>query len=280
MMMLRPDWARTVEFSPVVGLNQGLFKLATDAGAGNRTEAVLVDAGGQQLALTAGGSIQRGAAPSSGGGFRWKRSKAGWGSNIARIKATPSSIRPLALQSADQLMTGFAKAPSSEIRVPSGGITGVRRRAPFEPGDAVSAPAMPPDVRRAAFDPPSTTPPRLSEYVTLGPKPNLPIAVNNFPDSFSPWSPKTSNQMSKWNYYASGVFQVYTTPTPNYAWGDNVFDLAGWPDSATLQSIYGSPWGGTTIGVCFTRSIGATIVEADIALNPAFSFTLNDESVY
>src|SRR5262249_15359432 len=95
MMMLRPDWARTVEFSPVVGLNQGLFKLAADAGAGNRTEPVVVDAGGQRLALTAGGSVQRGpAAPSSGGTVSLEAFESWLGSNIGRIKATPSSIQP------------------------------------------------------------------------------------------------------------------------------------------------------------------------------------------
>ena len=38
--------------------------------------------------------------------------------------------------------------------------------------------------------------------------------------------------------------------------------------------------GPTTIGVTFWRSIGGTILEADIALNPAFSFTLDDEWIY
>src|SRR6185436_14388302 len=71
---------------------------------------------------------------------------------------------------------------------------------------------------------------------------NLPIVVNNFPDSFAPWSPEDEYQMSKWNYYASDVFRVYTTPTGTYSWPDGVFDLDGWPSSADLLAVYGSGW--------------------------------------
>src|SRR5437764_13610269 len=86
--------------------------------------------------------------------------------------------------------------------------------------------------------------------------------------------------MSKWNYYAS-VFRVYTTPTGTFAWRDGVFDLDGWPNSATLASQYGSGWDASTIGVTFSRfDIFGRIIEADIALNPAFSYTLDDEWVY
>src|SRR6185436_17318471 len=109
---------------------------------------------------------------------------------------------------------------------------------------------------------------------------NLPIVVNNFPDSYAPWSPEDEYQMSKWNYYAHDVFHVYTTPTGNYGWGNDRFDLAGWPSSTDLQNVYGAPWGSTTLGTTFTRSIGGTIIEADIALNPAYSWTLDDEWVY
>src|SRR5207237_5210767 len=59
-----------------------------------------------------------------------------------------------------------------------------------------------------------------------------------------------------------------------------VFDLDGWVSSATLQNVYGSPWGANVIGVTFTRSSGSTVVEADIALNPAFTYTLDDEAVF
>jgi hypothetical protein len=283
MMMLRPDWRRTLEFSPVVGLNQGLFKLAgAAAGAGNRTEPVVVDAGGQQLVMTSGGSVERQeAATSSRGSVSLEAFESWLKSNISRIKSTPSTIPPAALQDAGQRMDLFAKMPSPEIRLQNSREAGERRRLPFEPDDAAaSAPAMPLYSTLAAFDPPAMTSPLRSEYVTLGPKPNLPIVVNNLPNSFSPWSPEDEYQMSKWNYYAHDVFHVYTNPTSTFGWGDGVFDLDGWVDSATLQSVYGSPWGATTIGVTFTRSIGGTIIEADIALNPAYTFTLDDEGVY
>src|SRR5205823_11403727 len=120
----------------------------------------------------------------------------------------------------------------------------------------------------------------LPPYVTSGATANLPIVVNNFPASFAPWSPEDQYQMSKWNYYASDIFRVYTNPTGTYGWPNGVFDLAGWPSSADLQSVYGSGWDSNTIGVTFLRYSGSTIIEADIALNPAFGFTLDDEWIF
>ncbi|MCX6874843.1 MAG: putative Ig domain-containing protein, partial [Verrucomicrobia bacterium] len=86
--------------------------------------------------------------------------------------------------------------------------------------------------------------------------------------------------MAKWNYYASEVFRVYITPTGTYGWGNGSFDLDGWPSLADIQAVYGYSWGATTIGVTFLMYDGlGWITEADIALNPAFSFTLDDEWV-
>jgi hypothetical protein len=283
VMMLRPDWARSIEFSPVVGLNQGLFRVAADAAAGNRAAPVMLDAGGRPLALTTTGGVARSsAALATDTAVSLAAFEAWLASNVTRIKATPSAIQPMALQGDGQSMAGFAKVPSSRDESSRGQReSGEGARAPSESPDFATIPAAPPDSSRAAaFDPPTTPGPSMREYVTLGPKPNLPIVVNNFPNSFAPWSPEDEYQMSKWNYYASGVFQVYTTPTGTFAWENDRFDLAGWPSSATLQSEYGSPWGATTIGVTFYRYSGGTILEADIALNPAYSFTLDDEWVY
>jgi hypothetical protein len=113
---------------------------------------------------------------------------------------------------------------------------------------------------------------------------NLPIVVNNFPSSFLPWSPEDQYQMSKWNYYASGVFQVYATPTGTFKWGDGVFDLTGFPSEATMQSQYNTSWycgsGCLVLGVTMVRTIFGTIVEADLSLNPDASWTLDDEWVF
>ena len=111
---------------------------------------------------------------------------------------------------------------------------------------------------------------------------NLPIIVNNFPPAFAPWSPEDQIQMSSWNHYASDVFRVFTTPTGTWAYGDGVFDLAGWPDSATMKQQFGSTWEelDNPWAICFPRFNGGTIIEADIALNPAQAWTLDDEWVH
>ena len=283
VMMLRPDWARRIEFSPVVGLNQGLFSVAADAGGAARQAAVMLDAGGLRLGLMASGRVERGgaaAAPAAGVSLT---TFAEWlTSNIARIKATPAQLRLDALQRNDQSMAAFGKIPSLQRSPSNLRAAGVDSRPPDDPADGISLSAPNRDPGRPVFDsaPEATLMPRSSEDVTLGPKPNLPIVVNNFPASYAPWSPEDQSQMAKWNYYAAGVFKVYTTPTGTFAWGNNVFDLDGWVSSSTLQSVYGSPWGATTIGITFWRSVGNTIVEADIALNPAYSYTLDDEWVY
>jgi hypothetical protein len=86
-------------------------------------------------------------------------------------------------------------------------------------------------------------------------------------------------QMGKWNYYAD-VFRVLATPTGSFGWGNNRFDMCGFPSSATMQSQFGAPWDSNTLGVCYWRTANNVLVEADVSLNPAWSWTLNDEWVF
>jgi hypothetical protein len=80
----------------------------------------------------------------------------------------------------------------------------------------------------------------------------------------------------------SEVFHVFDTPKETWAHGDGVFDLAGWPDSNTMKQQFGSTWEdlGNPWAETFRRWNGNTIIEADIALNPAQTWTLDDEAVY
>jgi hypothetical protein len=283
LLFLRPGWDREVGFTPVVGLSQGLFSVTPDVATG-RT--LVREASGQLLGLTASGNVVRrrdglADAPvvSIETFISWLRA------NMKSIKAAPSE-RSLAFDRNDpRIMKTVAKTPSL-VTTSSSDRSIIAARSPLETRDAESSAGVPappspsteglsgPD--RTASEGDTITP----DYVTLGIKPNLPIVVNNFPDSFTPWSPEDEYQMSKWNYYASEVFRVYTTPTSTYAWPDGVFDLDGFPSSADLQSVYGSGWDSNTIGVTFTRSSGSTMIEADIALNPAFGFTLDDEWIF
>lgn len=104
---------------------------------------------------------------------------------------------------------------------------------------------------------------------------NRPIVINQLPSNFSV-SPHDQNMMSIWNRYAANLFRVRVTPTGTWAWRNGVFDLAGFPGNATMQSQFGYTWGATTLGICFSRWTTGPIIEADIALNPAYSWTTNE----
>ena len=280
LLMLRPGWASRTEFSPVVGLNQGLFSVAPEGSTAQRAAPLMSDAAGRQLALAADGSISLATAGDVMTGASLPAFRNWLNANIARLKASAPAASLLTVPDAGSVM------PVREKMALVGGPSPSGLRSPMEQADerslssAIATPGVPPSTDRSPSAPSTITERSTAlEYVTIGPKPNLPIVVNNFPDSFAPWSPEDEFQMSKWNYYAD-VFRVYATPTTTFAWPDGVFDLDGFVSSATLQSVYGSPWGAGVIGVTFTRSSGSTVLEADIALNPAFTYTLNDEAVF
>jgi hypothetical protein len=282
MVMLRPEWNTTLS-SPVVGFNEGQLLVTTDGLGGVE---MVRDHQGKVLALSGSGDVMRqrdtvatsiDATPATLAGFEsWLRV------NLEGIKAKPSELKPTADPSDPRVMKTFSMTPEIAVTRDASEMASsrpvtkpnvVNPAIPFAPG------GMPGPVTTAndtSSDMDWVTP----QYSTSH-QAHLPIVVNNFPDSFAPWSPEDEYQMSKWNYYASDVFRVFTTPTGTFGWPNGRFDLDGWPTSATLNSIYGYSWGANTIGVTFLRYDGSGwIIEADIALNPAFSFTLDDEWIY
>ena len=279
ILMLRKNWSEK-GFTPTVGFNDGLYRVG---GNGKVTEA-----NGQEL-IRSGGSIgrrsERGRQP-GGEAVDLETFLAWLRSNIGAIKAAPPAPPRGGTPNVpdDRVVPGAGKRPD---------LTGNRAEGPEKKPEANPQTAIGPSpnntsdsnslLRRPA---PLTTDgaPRRVLAPTLNYTSNrqarLPIVVNNFPDSFAPWSPEDEYLMSNWNYYAD-VFRVYATPSNTYGWPDGIFDLAGWPSSEDLASMYGSGWGSNTVGICFYRWDGdGWIVEADIALNPAFAFTLDDEWVY
>jgi hypothetical protein len=289
VVMLRSGWRTAGSgFTPVVGFNQGLLSVSTDANG----RAMVRDHAGQPLALTEKGQVLRGADKAKAAvtagtsdvdldSFKqWVRS------NAATIKSKPSEMRRVSDSSDPRVMPLFAKTPGSSGPPTKAGMTAQpdasKAVEPSAAGFIANSPTAPASGGQVITGSEQTmTRQVMSPQFAYGHYAHLPIVVNNFPASFSPWSPEDQYEMSRWNYYASGVFRVYTTPTGTYGWGNGVFDLAGWPSSTDLQNMYGSGWDAITIGVTFLRyDSGGWIIEADIALNPAFSFTLDDEWVY
>lgn len=114
----------------------------------------------------------------------------------------------------------------------------------------------------------------VPEYVVQR-KPAPFITFNNFPASWV-WSPVDQQMMAEWNRYGD-IFRVSVNPTGTWAWTNNVYDLAGFPGNADMQAQFGAPWGATTLAICYSRWFGSgPIVESDIAVNPAYQWTLDD----
>jgi hypothetical protein len=100
------------------------------------------------------------------------------------------------------------------------------------------------------------------------------VQFNQLPHSFSV-SPHDEYMMATWNKYAD-LFRVYAQPTGTWAWANGVFDLAGFPSNAQMTSQFGQTWSAGTLGITFYRWTSGPIVEADIALNPAYSWTVDE----
>lgn len=280
LVFLRPNSAREFGFTPVVGFNQGLFSVVPDVTGG---PPLVRDDSGRPLALTASGDVVRrrdgvadAATVSLETFIAWIRA------NIGLIKAARSQGSIDFDRNDPRVLKTFAKTPALLMSSESPTTNAARRPAETLSAEVTGgAPAYPSTGLISDSGMGGTLDSQiLPEYVPSGKVANLPIVVNNFPDSFTPWSPEDEYQMSKWNYYASDVFHVYTTPTGTYGWPNGVFDLDGFPSSANLQSVYGTPWDSNTVAITFLRYSGNTIIEADIAINPAFGFTLDDEWIF
>ncbi|HEX5720672.1 MAG TPA: hypothetical protein VF179_31245 [Thermoanaerobaculia bacterium] len=100
-----------------------------------------------------------------------------------------------------------------------------------------------------------------------------PIAVNPVPSSFS----QAGRDMAAyWNVYAPGLFQI-ESPSASWSFGNGVSDIAGLVDDAKLQAEFGESWFPGALSWVSWRLRDGHIVETDIALNPAFSWTLDED---
>lgn len=150
--------------------------------------------------------------------------------------------------------------------------------AAYRPQEA-KQPALPPAPLRSdgatvqiggASEPLS---PFVPDYVVQRAPPPT-IGFNPLPLAWS-WSPSDQNMMAEWNRYGD-IFRVLA-PTGTWAWNNNRYDLAGFPSDADMIAQFGAPWGATTLAITYSRWVGSgTILESDVALNPAFPFTLDD----
>jgi len=93
----------------------------------------------------------------------------------------------------------------------------------------------------------------------------------------SPFYKEDQKQMAYWNVYARNLFRIAPNPSPTWAFGNGVFDMAGFPANEQMRQQFGREWGqGTSLTAWMIRD--GHVVEADIAFNPAFEWTLDDDA--
>lgn len=137
-----------------------------------------------------------------------------------------------------------------------------------------AAPAAPQPKRAAGPLPAKTYSP--AKFVAIEPA-RAPIVFNLLPLG-APFSPADQQAAAYWNLYAGDLFRAASPPAETWSFGNGVFDFAGFPTDEQMSRAFGSTWGDIgqgVLGVAFVRRQAGSVVEADIALNPAQTWTLD-----
>ncbi|HSS51014.1 MAG TPA: hypothetical protein VLX28_18900 [Thermoanaerobaculia bacterium] len=114
--------------------------------------------------------------------------------------------------------------------------------------------------------------PGAKAFVRNAPIP--PLAFSTFLPG-TPFEGVDQQEMEKWNRYAADLFQVSPAAVP-WSFGNGVSEIVGFPSEAELQLVLGRGWGRGATSLVAWRIQNDHIVEADIAFNPAQSWSLDD----
>jgi hypothetical protein len=144
------------------------------------------------------------------------------------------------------------------------------------PGPSTETPPLPDAVIDAGGGPDTSGPGEGPEEWSYSHRAkNVPIVFNPLPNSYN----HDQYMMSQWNDYCD-IYRVIAS-TGTWSWGNGRYDIAGWVNNATMISQFGSGWGANTLAVCWLRWDGTGFsIEADIAMNPAFSWSTDDYATY
>lgn len=112
-------------------------------------------------------------------------------------------------------------------------------------------------------------------YVLSGDLAVPPIVFSPLPAE-SPLSPYDQHQMAYWNVYRPDLFRV-GPPTAAWDFGNGVFEIV-FADSARVQAELGFQWPAGAPSAIAWRIQEGRIAEADIALNPGVSWTLDEDA--
>ncbi len=104
---------------------------------------------------------------------------------------------------------------------------------------------------------------------------NAPVVYDELPHDWE-WSPIDQHQMADWNVFGGNVFRISGTQLGTWAWGNDRFEMVGFPDNATMIAQFGQGWGANSLAIAWQRwNASNVIIEVDIAFNPARCWTLN-----
>lgn len=275
VMLLKPE-STGPRFSPVVGEIDGLFDVGDGPGG-----PVVTSAEGGAVTLPLPAAMPDAAMPQPPAGplrltdfTTWLRA------NISSIRARPPLPRPPASLPAPgnypmrPLTDTPVTPPVRRDRVLPVALSAEQPRTPTPPVGVLRVVQTTPDA-------PLLPPPRGRSplYHFLGYSAPLPIVFNQLPPDSNGWAPLDQAEMAKWNYYGD-VFRVLPAALPHSAWHDGQSDIVGWIPDEAYQLHFGAPWPSNVYGLAHTDYIGTRIVETDIILNPAWTWTLDEEPVF
>ncbi len=237
-------------FTPILGAGQGMFREVPGDSGG------LAAAGESREPIVAGGKP-------------------------VRFADFVAALRPLAAKA----LAAPRPARPEDPTLPAKTWDAAARPSPLtvaplaRPETADPAPPLPgkdaPGIVAVAAEAPLRPRPAKYQYFELA-KP--PIIVNPLPPD-SPFAPWDQHQMAYWNRYAGDLFRVTATPTSTWAFGNGISDIAGFPDSLTMTLQFGNGWyevGSAVLAVTFTRKQNGVLLEADVAFNPSWIWTVDD----
>ncbi len=151
-------------------------------------------------------------------------------------------------------------------------LAGPAAAVPLPPGDGAPA------IVEIVGNPPARSPRPALEKFVYHELAQAPVVINPLPEG-SPFSPWDQHEMAYWNVYGGDLFRVTASPSPTWAYGNGVSDIAGFPTDAQMQSQFGRSWGDVgagILGISFVKRVDGVITEADVVFNPKWTWTLDD----
>ncbi len=268
-------------FSPLVGMNQGLYPVVTIDGVERVTRKDGCAAGPGDGAVRV--PLMSKLAPARGTGFTADEFAAQIEAALPKVRALPA-LRRTSVPQMDPSLRGRAfQGNDLPLCQPGSGPVAESASVVLSHAAAVQSPvvAQRQMIEGAEADQTEvvTSSPYQARYGFFRAVPNLPIVYNIPPIIYPAWGNAFEETASNWNAYASDVFRKYTTPN-NTLTADNGRSETGFLNNADMIAVYNYPWGATTYAVALGWSVNNRLVESDILFNPAWAWTNDRETAY